>query len=122
PSVFILLKSNYGLSRLRPGNPELFPISADSLFVPFYFLMSFQSSRFAPHYTPRQPPPASHSPIFRLFFTQNPKPDPLPRLFPFSLFPFILSTTAAPPARKKSLIITKHFLDFKNIYGIIPLE
>jgi hypothetical protein len=41
---------------------------------------------------------------------------------PFSLFPFILSTTAAPPARKKSLLITKHFLDFKNIYGIIPPE
>jgi len=118
----ILLKSNYGLSRLRPGNPELFPISADSLanslFVPFYFSMSFQSSRFPPIIPNLNPLRQAISPIFYLLFIQNPKPDPLPRLSPFSLF--ILSKTAAPPARKKSLIITKHFLDFKIIYGIIP--
>jgi len=73
PSVFILLKSNYGHSRLRPGNSvHLQRLAKLLIFISFYFSMSFQSSRIPPLIIPYQPPPASHSPIFCLIF--HPKP------------------------------------------------
>ena len=124
---FILLKSNYSISRLRPGNSVHVQRLADSLFVPFYFSMSFQSSRFAAIIPNLNPLRQAVPPIFRLIF--HPKPQTRPAFstillftFPFSLFTLHSFQNRGSACTQKSLIITKHFLDFKIIYGIIPLE
>jgi len=57
----------------------------DSLFVPFYFSMSFQSSRFAPHYT-LPTPSGKIFPHFPLIFHPKPKTRPASSTIP--LFPF----------------------------------
>ncbi len=72
----ILLKSNYDRSILRLRNSASFPISADSLadslFVPFYFSMSFQSSRITAvnNYTP---PIVSGKPLPILYIQSRPR-------------------------------------------------
>jgi len=72
----ILLKSNYDRSILRLRNSASFPISADSLadslFVPFYFSMSFQSSRITAvnNYTP---PIVSGKPLPILYIHSRPR-------------------------------------------------
>jgi hypothetical protein len=91
PSGFILLKSIHNISRLRPGNSVHAQRLTDSLFISFRFFNVFSKQPFRSHYTQPQSPPASRSLVFCLFFTQTPKPDPLPRLFPSSLFPFPFS-------------------------------
>ena|GEM_PF-3157331 len=95
---------------ISPASPKFSKGSSS----PLIFSMSFQSKHFASIILRPNPLRQAASPRFLLIFYPKPqKPDPFPRLFPFSLF--ILSKTAAPPACQKSLIITKHFLDFKII-------
>ena len=72
----ILLKSNYSTSHLSPGNSVHAQRLTDSLFVPFFFSMYFQSSRFAPHYTP---PISAGKPFPRFLLISYQKPNPLPR-------------------------------------------
>jgi len=113
-------------SSSAPETPVSFQNPADPLFISFRFFDVFSKQPFRAHYIPHQPPPASRSPIFRLFFTQNLKPDPLPRLFHFSLFTLplhSLSTQAVelsqfpqhprpsnPPASKNSYSLSfQHF-------------
>jgi|GEM_PF-3184366 len=77
-SVFILLKSNYGLSRIRPGNSVHAQRLTDSLFISFRFFDVFPKQPYRPHYT--QPTPSGKPfPHFPLIFHPKPrKPDPLP--------------------------------------------
>ena len=80
----ILLKSNYSTSRLRPGNSVHAQRLTDSLLVPFYFSMSFQSSRIAPIIL-RPNPSGKPFPHFLLIFCpvfySTPKPYSFPRQF-----------------------------------------
>ncbi len=75
----------------------------DSLFVPFYFSMSFQSSRFAA-IIPRRFRLASHSLIFCLFFTQNPE-NPT-RFLDYSPLHFSPSFILDPNSRTRTISAT----------------
>ena len=115
---FILLKSNYSISRLRPGNSVHLQRLAKLLICSLLFFDVFSKAAVSPLLYPPQPPPAGCSPNFSFNFSpKTPNPTRFLDYSPFhsSFFP---KPRLCP--RKKSLIITKHFLDFKIIYGIIP--
>jgi len=91
---------------------------------PSIFRCLFQSSRIPPLIIPRANPLRQAIRPFSAYFSpKTPNPTRFLDYSPFSFFPFpssLFTLKMRLRPHKKSLIITKHFLDFKNIYGIIP--
>ncbi|HPB93693.1 MAG TPA: hypothetical protein P5033_12300, partial [Anaerohalosphaeraceae bacterium] len=77
----LVIKVNYtfaplGLGKIKGSDPN-----GGSLFVSFRFFNTFPKQPFRHYYTQPQPPPASRSPIFYLFFAKTPKNPSFPPSF-----------------------------------------